>query len=50
MALTHLQPGAIDMFRELPHEFISVADMPEVLKSGDRHMLYGLEIVRTFAV
>ena len=38
--------GAVEIFRELPHEFIKVSDLQEVIKSGDRNTLYGLKIGR----
>ena len=34
--------GALEIFKELPHEFVRPADLPEVIKSADRNILYGL--------
>ena len=40
--------GALDIFKELPHEFVSSSDLQEVVKSGDRHTIYGLRYQNYF--
>ena len=38
--------GALEIFEQLPHEFISSKDLEVVIASGDPHTLYGLKIER----
>eukprot|EP00051_Salpingoeca_urceolata_P005632 m.75164 g.75164 ORF g.75164 m.75164 type:complete len:925 (-) comp14470_c2_seq4:94-2868(-) len=36
--------GALEIFEELPHEYITVADLPIVAKSGDTKTVYGVKL------
>jgi alpha-aminoadipic semialdehyde synthase len=38
--------GALEIFTELPHEFVDVSELPDVVARGDRHVLYGVMIDR----
>jgi alpha-aminoadipic semialdehyde synthase len=38
--------GALEVFRELPHEFIKTDDLVDVVRNGDRNIVYGLLIER----
>lgn len=38
--------GALEIFQELPHEFISVHDLPYVINSQDNRTLYGVKLER----
>ena len=38
--------GALEIFKELPHEFVDVSELPDVVARGDRNVLYGVMIER----
>ena len=39
--------GALEIFHELPHEFVDPSELPEVVRRGDRNVLYGVMIGRS---
>ncbi|EDQ90158.1 uncharacterized protein MONBRDRAFT_16322, partial [Monosiga brevicollis MX1] len=42
--------GALEIFEELPHEYIDVTDLKDVAKSGDRNLVYGVKLEREHLV